>query len=270
MPTDTTTRKWISNLSEDQKQEIIQAYKDGACARVLQERFGFGATTMLRFLRANNTQTRKKTPTYQCNHGFFDQIDSEPKAYWLGFLAADAGISDRKNMITLTLCSRDAPHILRFKQAISATNPLRQVPQVNAVRIDITSPQIVAALALHTVTARKSFTVAWPNLPDEMLRHYARGFVDGNGGFYPLCDRNVIFSVTSNIGLIRDFQKYLMLHCGLKKTAFGVRHQDTPEIVDLKYKGRNQVTAIFELLFSGATIWLPRKREKIEAYFRRQ
>ena len=33
---------------------------------------------------------------YHCDDGYFDLIDSEAKAYWLGFLAADGNIDVKR------------------------------------------------------------------------------------------------------------------------------------------------------------------------------
>ena len=41
------------------------------------------------------------------NHNFFENIDSEAKAYLLGFLAADGNVSHNTNKITLHIGEKD-------------------------------------------------------------------------------------------------------------------------------------------------------------------
>ena len=54
----------------------------------------------------------------------FDTIDSEEKAYWLGFIYADGWISDANNCFTLTLQQRDVEHLLKFNEFIANKNSI--------------------------------------------------------------------------------------------------------------------------------------------------
>ena len=52
-------------------------------------------------------------------------------------------------------------------------------------RFAIWSQQLCAGLAKHGIHPRKTFTVQWPSfLSEELLRHYLRGLIDGDGGWY--------------------------------------------------------------------------------------
>ena len=47
---------------------------------------------------------------------YFDKINTEEKAYWLGFLYADGSISSKEDKIELGLAEKDLHHIEKFKQ----------------------------------------------------------------------------------------------------------------------------------------------------------
>ena len=49
------------------------------------------------------------------NDTIFESIDTEEKAYWLGFLYADGSISSTNNTIELSLKSSDINHLIKFK-----------------------------------------------------------------------------------------------------------------------------------------------------------
>ena len=61
---------------------------------------------------------------YFYNDNYFEQIDSEEKAYWVGFLYGDGHISD--HTVYLCLQTRDKGHIIKFLKAINAdTVPIK-------------------------------------------------------------------------------------------------------------------------------------------------
>src|ERR1043166_869655 len=51
--------------------------------------------------------------TYTANDLYFDEVDSEDKAYWLGFLYTDGSLSDR-GIVYLSLQRADRGHIELF------------------------------------------------------------------------------------------------------------------------------------------------------------
>lgn len=130
---------------------------------------------------------------YALNEGYFDDIDTEGKAYWLGFITADGYVQTGKagtngwqrDLLGIKLKESDAGHLEKFKAAMSAENPVRFVPQVGqagaAVEIAMTSRHLVESLILLGVTPRKSLTVQPWSGPAELMRHYWRGMVDGDG-----------------------------------------------------------------------------------------
>ena len=54
--------------------------------------------------RYNFDITRRK---YQVNEFFFDEIDSEEKAYWLGFIYADGYVNTNGNKFGINLSLKD-------------------------------------------------------------------------------------------------------------------------------------------------------------------
>lgn len=66
---------------------------------------------------------------------FFKTIDTEEKAYWLGFLYADGSVSKDLKAVTLELNIKDIDHIRKFKRAINSTHKItikkRQILNAN-------------------------------------------------------------------------------------------------------------------------------------------
>ena len=64
--------------------------------------------------RSNKYNSRK----YSLKESFFSKINSESKAYWLGFLYADGYVSQGKN-IGITIANSDRKHLEKFNKSIS-------------------------------------------------------------------------------------------------------------------------------------------------------
>lgn len=61
---------------------------------------------------------------YTFNEHYFDVIDSQDKAYWLGFFAADGYNHVSKGYIELRLHNQDREILEKFKVSINASNPI--------------------------------------------------------------------------------------------------------------------------------------------------
>src|ERR1022692_4624832 len=75
--------------------------------------------------RSNKQNSRK----YQVNHNYFHTIDSEEKAYWLGFFYADGYVSRKtsptiQKLIGCSLQESDCNHIEKLKHSLQATYPI--------------------------------------------------------------------------------------------------------------------------------------------------
>ena len=99
-------------FSEEQIQEIVYLYTvQNVSIHKIAERYQTSDRPIARILKENNIKI-KKNDFYQkknCNENFFDIIDTEEKAYWLGFIYADGCISHRKKTVRSS-CKCEARH----------------------------------------------------------------------------------------------------------------------------------------------------------------
>ena len=54
----------------------------------------------------------------------FEKIDTEEKAYWLGFLYADGSVGSKDDRIELGLAEKDFHHIEKFRDFIGINNKI--------------------------------------------------------------------------------------------------------------------------------------------------
>ncbi len=247
--------------SKHHEDAIIAAYLNGATQKEAAALFGYSRDVCQDILRRNGIETRPPSKTnrrYTVDHNFFDTISTEAKAYWLGFLTADGCVSC--NNIILGLHTIDLDHIYKFAAALCCKYPITfKEDSRNGspfASININSEQLVKALACLGVGEHKSLTVQpCQRVPDHFLRHYWRGIMDGDGSIsYNKADKSWHVRLFGNEAIVRGFCNFLSQFVNSKAT---VRRHKT--IFEIQYVGNRLASAILQVLYANATIYLDRK-----------
>lgn len=121
---------------------------------------------------------------YSYDENYFENIDTEEKAYWLGFIAADGSIGETCGL-EISLSYKDIDHLYKFANNIGAEIDIistRMVKEYKVCRIFINNKKIINDLSKYGIIRNKGYKLDFPNfLNDEMLKHYLRGYFDGDG-----------------------------------------------------------------------------------------
>lgn len=143
------------------------------------------------------TRTKKT-----CTRDFFNVIDTEEKAYWLGFIFADGYISFsesnmKKGQLATTYCTgiklqwSDREHLKKFNKSISGNYKVfKEISHpdgfrkktTEAAKILVYSQQMYNDLNKY-FDRDKTYTAKFPNIPEDLIRHFVRGYFDGDGCF---------------------------------------------------------------------------------------
>ena len=116
----------------------------------------------------------------------FENIDTEEKAYWLGFLYADGYISSNEDKIELCLAEKDFHHLEKFKDFIGLPNKICYRAANKAYRYSFRSASCKQNLIKQGCIPKKSLILQFPTeeqVPNYLLRHFLRGYFDGDGWF---------------------------------------------------------------------------------------
>lgn len=222
---------------------------------------------------------------YTYNNDYFSVIDTEEKAYWLGFLCADGCITrfykgeKLKSMsLELTLKDEDCEHLCKFRDALESNVPIQHrtiAGKYKAYRIVINSTKMCRDLIKLGCTPVKSLTLEFPNndvLPSEFIRDFIRGYFDGDGGIsYTEGD---YFNVSRN----KTYKQhhYRCYFCGneqflteLKKVlnSNGIKTSDLKKdnrsnAVNVYIYGKENIDKFKEYLYKYNCISLSRKFDK--------
>lgn len=163
--------------------KIAQEYlKDDKPAYYYADKYNISQKTFYNYLHEKGLA--KITANYNkqtCDENFFKTINSEEKAYWLGFIFADGSVNNKRLIIELS--DIDVGHLIKFKKDICATNNIYKRKNRPTVKIEICKKNLVKDLAKYGCIKNKTYN-GWIDqslLGDEYKRHFLRGFLDGDG-----------------------------------------------------------------------------------------
>lgn len=229
---------------------------------------------------------------YHVNKDYFEKIDNEWKAYWLGFMYADGWNCEDKNSIGLRLQETDKNHIQKFKDSIQSDSKTyfskggdtmiigKNCHAQNQYSISISNQKICKDLSKLGCVQRKTYILKFPNenqVPRNLLRHFIRGFLDGDGyiGVYhqhkKKSDGSEYESVRCIIGVegmesfIIPMANYITNALNLHKYQIKRKKGRITTIVE--WTSLHDVEKIYNFLYSGANIYLDRKLKKLDEYY---
>lgn len=268
----------MKRLTEKQKLEIIEKYKTGkyTCADLGREydRTRKNINHLLR--RSGITINRRVSHSkrlYTLNQYYFDSIDTEEKAYFLGLLYADGYNNQQRFKISLKLQCGDLEILEKFNQEINSNRPIKLIKQKigqNCFLLRISSIPMSDRLAELGCFQAKSLTLKFPTeeqVPSHLIRHFIRGYFDGDGSFTKgkrkdrnpgvRLDVNITSSTLFCSELKNVLSKYISTNFYLGRTK-----NCGPFTSILSSCGVQQVYIFLNWLYSNCNIYLNRKYQK--------
>jgi hypothetical protein len=266
--------KFLSIFDDTQIQRIIEMHQDPFLSvKAIARTMNCDPAIIKKYLQRFDMYDITKYDKYLIDK--FDQIDTEEKAYWLGFLAADGNVCN--GHLSLTLAEKDRYHLEKFKEfigvdyaitknkSIATNNKKNERREHIAYQYVVSSTIFVQSLAKHNLIPRKSLVLTMPNtIPDHLIRHYIRGLVDGDGWFSYTAS-GFAFGLISSVSMCQDVQTILMANCNLSNTKLKIMTSKITgeQYARLSYGGSKQVPRISNYLYQDATILLQRKRDVV-------
>lgn len=240
--------------TDEQVAYIIDKYlNEKYTLKQLGREFNCSYGTIKNLLNKHNIQSRGNKQGYPRNEYYFNKIDTEEKAYWLGFLYADGCVHTNNYEISINITDRD--HVEKFKTAIGAIN--HKITETNDKRFSnaktlyqftIKDKQLHQDLIKWGCIPQKSLLLnKIPNIPRDYVSHFIRGYFDGDGSLHYLQGTNnyrISFVGTKNF--LNDIQKELITNVSLQSGGTGKAYT-------LQIAGRKQVERILNYLYNNST-----------------
>lgn len=202
------------------------------------------------------------------NHSYFNSIQYEKQAYWLGFLAADGSVfiePKRSSGVQLELERGDNGHVRLFATTLGSTYAIMDVSRVAksgkitySTATRVISKPMVEDLARYHITPRKTFTVRSPSLPRPLMRHYWRGVIDGDGCLTHK-EGKPCLSLAGNPTIQNEFRRYVQEELGfcISLNRYGTYKNGDPMFLAAAQNKKGIAIAAF--LYRNCTVALARK-----------
>lgn len=198
--------------------------------------------------------------SFSVNDNFLDNLDSEAACYFLGFFAADGYlIKYHKNAFGIDLHERDLTTLERIRAVLGYTGPIVTGSRPEMRRLKITSSKIRRALESFGFTTEKTYDLAALSapIPAANYSHFFRGHTDGDGSWCwsAASRRHRKFYLAWSCRGTPEFCAYLQTLCPVPLNY--IFHKTGT----LYTKKLASVAALHDWMYTGATIFMDRKRQ---------
>ena len=263
--------KSISILTiEKYNSEILRLYAEGKTTTELASVYDISVGMIRKFLKQHlilRDDHLTHAKRYSYNEHFFDDIDSEEKAYFLGLLFAD-GHNSEKNYIRLSLHIKDIDIIKVFLKVLNSNLPIKFGGKDKTMAVcNIYSKHMSDTLRTYGMVHNKYFNDNFPEIREELNIHFIRGYFDGDGSIFSTKIKNhnlkYTFNITGSYKTILKIQCILSSKLNLRVNKLFPRYKNKElSSFHFCYSGNLQVKLIRNLLYDKATVYLIRKHNK--------
>jgi DNA-binding transcriptional regulator WhiA len=261
-------------------EKSIELYRNGLSAIKVREITGIDKNCLYRHLKKSNlTRSNKQNSRkFSVNHDFFNVIDSEIKAYWLGFMYADGYVISNPKIpnFGLSLSSKDRDHLELFKTHLEATYSIKTYnskgghgyKSVEYCRLLITSENNRKNLIEKGVLPQKTLSLTFPSsevVPNHLMNHFIRGYFDGDGSWVlNSSTKQIVFAICGT----SEFLNTMLSTIGMPNKKLHRRHKNDKNNWQCQVGGKHQIKKIGDFLYRDATVYLPRKYGRYTEFVR--
>ena len=257
----------------DYQEKIDILYQEGKTAKEISSLLGLKYhQPVYNYFRKRGWERNGKSGKriYNVNKDFFKYINTEEKAYILGFICADGHIE--KDRLVITVSVKDKDILEKIKKSLNSNHPIKEVKRKNPyqntdrkelllLELKVNSVELVKPLFNMGLTTNKTYTLnssILKYIPKYLMRDFLRGYFDGDG--------NVFFGVRYTSGykyninvcgnedfLLNSFQTYFPSKNKLYKDLY------SKQCYVWKISQKDKVKDFMYYLYFNSSIFLQRK-----------
>lgn len=266
--------KFINEKYKYIDEQIPILINEGKTIREISSYLKVSRSTVNRRLKKYNLHVPNHHNSLKFDNTVFDSIDTEEKAYWLGFLYADGNIHSTMNIVALNLKDSDYNHLEKFKLFLKASNNvIKTTIKVNNKEYSICKFSVCDKHFKNTLInlgcfPKKSLVLRFPILSIfkeyNLVYHFIRGYVDGDG-----C---LTFSKNGRLNLsILGTKEFLEGICNIFPNMFAsirkIKRLQT-NVYTIFNCGKNADEVTYKL-YHNSTIYLDRKYDRFAVLSRK-
>lgn len=247
-----------SALNEVDGSAAVELYLSGKSQVEVGAAFGCSSSAVNRLLIKRGIPRRLDSQRQMvADERIFQYIDTPEKAYWLGFLATDGNVYGSR--IQINLAARDRHHLEKWHKFLGGEIPIKDRQRAGLGKRAEPYPLVASAfrckwmtqdLSVHGITPNKSMTIKpWVG-PAELMSHYWRGCVDGDGW---LLESPLLVGLCGNFDMVTGFADYARALTGTKAQIYPRRNIFRFQLSGVRGE------SLISTLYKNATVYLDRK-----------
>lgn len=249
-------------------EELIDLYNSYLSIDKISKMKNISPYKVAQYLKKNGvnvTRRRCRTPIIS---NFFDVIDTEEKAYFLGLIGADGSISynsNGKKVFSIELLTSDIDILNHLSVLLSGSTNLvktyERTGRNTTSKIAFSDEVFISCLEKHGIIKDKSLHYDFPDIPKNLLKHFIRGYFDGDGSVY-LSSKTTKISFTGSKKFIPKLNSILFNE---EATLREYSITDKGNFCSIHFGGIIPSKMLYEYLYNESSIFLKRKKEKFES-----
>ncbi|MEG2540061.1 MAG: endonuclease [Clostridium sp.] len=244
--------------SDETVNKIIKLYKTGLYTTDIDNILELRSGVAQYLLNKNNFTLRHRGPKSKIgNENYFDVIDSEDKAYFLGYIMADGNVSitNEQYSLKIHIAIQDKEIVDKFLKVINSSNKTKVKTDSKSYYVSLTSVHMCKSLIKLGVIPNKTGKEIIPKeIPDCLISHYIRGIFDGDG-ITDISRKRSGF--VGSVNIINDILK--ILNENLTTFEAGKNKKVVYFLGGKKFSKK-----LYYYLYKDANVWLERKRARLE------
>jgi hypothetical protein len=229
---------------------IIMLYKSGTPFKKMAEITGLSDRAIRNVLYKHGTEMNREKSSgqprkHQVNENFF-KVWTHEMAWVLGLFITDGNVNSSNHSITFSQKDERILHLIaKYMEAdyiLAPFGPTKTTPSLL-----INSKELKKDLQLLGITANKSLTVPFPDVPEEFLPSFVRGVIDGDGWVQ---DKGYVMNITTGSksfanGLYTVFQSW-----GLRTEIKTTTSQIGRQLYRIWVKGKHDLPKLAEIIYN--------------------
>lgn len=255
------------SLTEERKQQIKSCYEEHRSLSVVADIMHCNTGTVATILKEYGIEQLSSSEMhrkYNIEENYFETIDNQNKAYALGMIFSDGTVSKEHNHIAIALQECDKYLLERLSDEFGGSRPLSFIDYKRKNQnwqdqycLTITNKKMHSDLVNHGAVPNKSLILKFPTtVPDELLSHFVRGYLDGDGTISKGECRCSLISTDDFCRTLAEIIKLKFdIHCSIMY-LHGNKEKSTRV---LSIAGRHQVKKFLDWIYNDAEIYMKRK-----------
>lgn len=277
-----------NKISNDTINKVISMINNGYVINEIEKELSLYSSTIRHIAYENNLKISiGKIPRNMENKYFkddyFEQINTEEKAYFLGLVYADGNVREHNGGYFLSIeLKREDKYILeKLASELKCGNKIYDRDRVTNFAEGHTSnftscnsKKLYDDLARFNIVPNKShtttsFTNIEKYIPNNLIKHFLRGLIDGDGTISKryTTNQNGVSIYQNEIEFCHEFDRLLKKSMNDYNLYENIIMNKNTGVYNLRYRRINDVKKICNFLYNGSKIYLKRKYQLAELYF---